>query len=325
MDSSEYRRQYAEELKRQTEGQLGYQEFLEKSNSLSQRLSALATRTSPLTEEELAASLDILRDQKEEPALRASALRAIGREIGNREESINVLLELLQDKTQPREVRVAALQALQMLAFISPLFMSKRPEFLAALRTIVDDPDGAIRQAALEILAMEKDEYGQRRLNEGLDDPSRALVTPEKAVQLLGQDVHADLYPRLREMIQNPPSPEAREEAVRLLAGDPESRELLVSLLKDKDEDLKIRTFSAVALQSLDPAEFTEQAREIVLDNTEQEPLRLTGLNGLTHFSDPAASLLGDSIFDERIRQLIETSPSSQLREAAEQYLIRRR
>src|SRR5215216_5108576 len=255
MDSSEYRRQYAEELKRQTEGQPGYQEFLEKSNSRSQRHSALAAGTSPLTEEELAASLDILRDQKEEPTLRASALRAIGWEIGNREESINVLLELLQDKTQPREVRVAALQALQMLAFISPLFMSKRPEFLAALRTIVDDPDGAIRQAALEILAMEKDEYGQRRLNEGLDDPSRALVSPEKAVQLLGQDVHADLYPRLREMIQNPPSPE--------------SRELLVGLLKDKDEDLKIRTFSAVALQSLDPAEFTEQAREIVLDNTE--------------------------------------------------------
>ena len=190
MDSSEYRRQYVEELKRQTEGQPGYQEFLERSNSLSQRLRALTTRTSPLTAEELAASLDILRDRNEEPVLRASALRAIGREIGNREESINVLLELLQDKTEPGEVRLAALQTLQMLAFISPLFMSKRPEFLAALRAIVDDPDGALRQAALEILAMEKDEYGQRRLSEGLDDPARALVSPEKAVQLLGQDVH---------------------------------------------------------------------------------------------------------------------------------------
>ena len=322
MDPSEYRKQVTEELQRQTENQPGYHEFLDKSNSLSQRQQALAAGTKSLTEAEFDNTINIIRDPDEEPQLRASALKAIGRDIGNRDESINLLLELLKDKTEPREVRIAALQILQMLAFISPLFMSKRPEFLAALRSIVEDPDTTIRQAAIEILALEKDEYVQRRLNEGLDDPSKALVSPEKAVQLLGQDVHAELYPRLREIIQNPPSPAAREEAVRLLAGDPESRELLVNLVRDKDEELKVRTLSAAALQSLDPVEFTEQAKQIVLDDTEDVDLRLTGLTGLTHFGDQP-SLIPDLEFMEGLERLRSESTSDQLKEAIDRYLNR--
>jgi uncharacterized protein (UPF0147 family) len=322
MDSSEHRKQYTEQLQRQTERQPGYHEFLNKSNSLSQRLEALASSAKSLTEDELANAIKIIHDQEEEPELRVSALRAIGRDIGNREESIDLLLELLKDKAQPREVRLAALQVLQMLAFVSPLFMSKRPEFLAALRSIVDDPDTKISQAAIEILALEKDEYVQRRLNEGLDDPSKALVSPEKAIQLLGQDVHAELYPRLREIVQNAPSPAAREEAVRVLAGDPESQELLVNLLRDKEEDLKIRTLSAVALQSLDPAEFTEQAKQIVIDDTEDESLRLTGLTGLTHFENQP-SLIPDREFIESLERLRDESTSDQLKEAADRYLNR--
>jgi FOG: HEAT repeat len=322
MDPSEYRKQVTEELQRQTESQPGYHEFLDKSNSLSQRQEALAAGTKSLTEAELDDTINIIRDQEEEPELRASAIRSVGRDIGNRDETINLLLELLKDKTEPREVRIAALQVLLMLAFISPLFMSKRPEFLAALRSVVEDPDTTVRQAAIEILALEKDEYVQRRLNEGLDDPSKALVSPEKAVQMLGQDVHAELYPRLREMIQNPPSPAAREEAVRLLAGDPNSKELLVNLVRDKDEDLKVRTLSAAALQSLDPVEFTDQAKQIVLDDTEDEDLRLTGLTGLTHFGDQP-SLIPDLEFMKGLERLRNESTSDQLKEAIDRYLNR--
>jgi hypothetical protein len=324
MDSSEYRKQYTEELKRQTEKQPGYHEFLNTSNSPSQRQEALAGSTKSLTKAELANTINIIRDQEEDPELRALALKAIGRDMGNRDESINLLLELLKGKTEPRAVRLAALQVLQMLAFISPLFMSKRPEFFAALRSIVDDPDTQVRQAAIEILALEKDEYVQRRLNEGLDDPSSALVNPAKAIQLLGQDVHAELYPRLREIVQNPPSPAAREEAVRLLAGDPDSKSLLVELLRNKEEVLKIRTLSAVALQSLDPAEFTEQAKQIVIDDTEDYRLRLTGLSGLTHSAD-RPSLIRDLEFDEGVERLRKKSTSKKLKNAAARYLKRSR
>ena len=322
IDPSEYRRQYAEELQRQAQSQPGEHEFLNRADSLSQQLEALAGSSQPLPEEELANAIQLIRDPAGEPALRASALRAIGPDMGNREESIDALLDLLKDQTQPREVRLGALKVLQMLAFISPLFLSKRPEFLAALRSIVEDADAAVRQAAIEVLALEKDEYVQRRLNEGLDDPSRALVPPEKAIQLLGQDVHAELYPRLREIIQNPPSPAAREEAVRLLAGDPESRELLVNLMRDKEEGLGIRSLSAAALQSVDPLEFTEQAKKIVLDDAEEEELRITGLTGLTHFED-RPSWAPDREFIEGLEQLRSESASEPLKEAVDRYLNR--
>ena len=322
IDPSEYRRQYAEELQRQTQSQPGDHEFLNRADSLSQQLEALAGSSQPLPEEDLANAIRLIRDPAGEPALRASALRAIGPDMGNREESIDALLDLLKDQTQPREVRLGALKVLQMLAFISPLFLSKRPAFLAALRSIVEDADAAVRQAVIEVLALEKDEYVQRRLNEGLDDPSRALVSPEKAIQLLGQDVHAELYPRLREMIQNPPSPAAREEAVRLLAGDPESRELLVNLMRDKEEGLGIRSLSAAALQSVDPLEFTEQAKKIVLDDAEEEELRITGLTGLTHFED-RPSWAPDREFIEGLERLRSESASEPLKEAVDRYLNR--
>jgi len=324
IDPSEYRRQYAEQLQRQAESQPGSQEFLNRSGSPSQQLEALAGKAQPLPEEELANAVQLVRNPEAEPALRAAALRAIGPDMRNREDAIDALLDLLREQTQPREVRLAALKVLLTLAFISPLFLSKRPEFLAALRSIVEDADAAVRQAAIEVLALEKDEYVQRRLNEGLDDPSQALVPPEKAIQLLGQDVHAELYPRLREIVRNPPNPAAREEAVRLLAGDPESRELLVDLMRDKGEGLNIRTLGAAALQSVDPVEFTEQAKQIVLDDAEHEDLRITGLTGLTHFED-RRSLLPDREFIESLERLRSESASEPLNEAVDRYLNRTR
>jgi HEAT repeat protein len=299
---------------------------LNKANTSDQRVEGLlAGSTRPLSEEEVASAIAVIRDPGEDAVLRASTFRVVCRELGYQEESIDLLLQLLKDPAQPREVRIAALQAMQMLAFVSPLFMTKRPDFLAALRSIVDDPDTVVRQAAIEVLSLEKDEYVQRRLNEGLDDPSKALVSPEKAIQLLGQDVHAELYPRLRAIVQNPPNAAAREEAVRLMAGDPESGPLLASLMTDKAEDVKIRTLSAVSLRVLDPDGFTEQAKQIVLDNTEQDALRLTGLNGLTHFEETPSLIGADPVFEQGLQELMASSPSSELREAAARYFERKR
>jgi hypothetical protein len=121
-------------------------------------------------------------------------------------------------------------------------------------------------------------------------------------------------------MVQNPPSAHTREEAIRLLAGDPESKNLLVELLRNKGEESKIRTLSAVALQSLDPTEFSAQAKQIVMDDSEEESLRLTGLNGLTYFGD-RQSLIPDREFSEALERLRNESASVQLRDAADRYL----
>jgi HEAT repeat protein len=324
MDASKYRKQYTEELGRAAAKKADYRDFLDKSKPASKRLKALKDRTGLRTEDELTDSVNLIRDQEEDPEIRASALRAIGRDIGNSHELMDMVLALLRDEAEPREVRISALQVLQMLGFTSPGFASWRPEYLAALRSIVDDKDTRVRQQAIQILALLKDEYVQRRLREGLEKPSKALVSPEKAIQLLGQDIHAGLYPLLKKIIKRPPNPAAKEEAVRLLAGDPASKELLIGLLNNKRQPIKIRTLSAVALQSLAPSEFTEQAKQIVTDDTEDYRLRLTSLSGLTHFADPT-SLKRDPEFNEHIQQLRDKSTSMQLRDAAARYLKHRK
>jgi hypothetical protein len=192
------------------------------------------------------------------------------------------------------------------------------------LRTVSDDSDASLREQALEILAQRKDEYGQRRLLEGLKDPSQALVPPGKAVQLLGYDIHAEHYPILRNMVQNPPSPEAKEEAIRLLAGDPESKELLKSRLKDKEEYRRVRNASAAALQSLAPEEFEEQAKQIVYDPEEYDELRATAINALTLFAD-RETLNQDADLTGRVEQLRDQASSAEVERTADRFLRKQR
>ncbi len=321
MDASEYRRQYAEQLERAAEDQRqGYRDFSDRSKPAEERREALHRAAALRGQDEVTEALDVILDRGEDPALRASALRAIGIEVGKRHDLIDMVIGLLRNSAEPSEVRLTALRVLQQSSFRAAIFNPKLPEYLDALRTIVDDPDVSLRQQALEILAQGKDEYAQRRLLEGLRDPSEALVPPEKAIQLLGYDIHAEHYPILREMVQSPPSPEAKQEAVRLLAGDPNSKDLLMERLQDKDEVRDVRIASAAALQSLAPAEFEEQAKQIVLDDDEYDDLRATAINALAHFADQEA-LSQDAELTRRVEQLREETPSEEVGRTADRFL----
>ena len=321
MDTPEYRRQYEEQIERAAEDQRqGYRDFSDRSRPAEERREALNRAAALRGQDEVNEAVDVILDRGEDPSLRASALRAIGIEVGKRHDLIDMVIGLLRDSAEPAEVRLAALRVLQQSSFRAATFNPKLPEYLDALRTIIDDSDASLRQQALEILAQEKDEYAQRRLLEGLKDPSVALVPPEKAVQLLGYDIHAEHYPILRDMVQNPPSPEAKQEAVRLLAADPTSKDLLMERLQDKDEVREVRIASAAALQSLAPAEFEEQAKQIVLDDDEYDDLRATAINALTHFANQEA-LSQDVELTRRVEQLREEAPSEDVERTADRFL----
>ena len=321
MDTPEYRRQYEEQIERAAEDQRqGYRVFSDRSRPAEERREALHRAAALRGQDEVNEAVDVILDRGEDPSLRASALRAIGIEVGKRHDLIDMVIGLLRDSAEPAEVRLAALRVLQQSSFRAATFNPKLPEYLDALRTIIDDSDASLRQQALEILAQEKDEYAQRRLLEGLKDPSVALVPPEKAVQLLGYDIHAEHYPILRDMVQNPPSPEAKQEAVRLLAADPTSKDLLMERLQDKDEVREVRIASAAALQSLAPAEFEEQAKQIVLDDDEYDDLRATAINALTHFANQEA-LSQDVELTRRVEQLREEAPSEDVERTADRFL----
>jgi hypothetical protein len=237
------------------------------------------------------------------------------------DDTLQKSLNVLRDPKQPIKVRLAALQSLQAATFSVIEFEPHREEYFAALRELVDDPDPELRQRVLGILAREKDGYVQKRLLDGLQDASKALVPPEKALQLLSYDVHAEAYPVAREILNAPPNPEAKREALRLLSADASSAPVFEKLLRDKDEDRDIRQISAAALQAVKPKRFQEQAREMLLDNKEYDDIQATALTALEQFGDQKAVTKDEKLM-ARVDELGKAK-SAKVKKSAKRFMSR--
>jgi hypothetical protein len=97
------------------------------------------------------------------------------------------------------------------------------------------DADEEVRTTALDMLAKQKDSAAQEVLVQGLRDSSAALVPPGKAIQMLGYDVHSAPFPVLREYAAHKAARgEVRQEALRILAADPDSQGLLESIFENR-------------------------------------------------------------------------------------------
>jgi hypothetical protein len=222
---------------------------------------------------------------------------------------LHPVLDVFRDRSQPAEARLEALQTIQAASFAVPEFDSIRPDYIAALRQAAEDPDPELRQRALGILAREHDGFAQEVLLEGLREPARALVAPDKALQLLSYDVHAGAYPIAREIVKKSPDASARREALRLLAGDPKSAAILEDVLADKGERADIRRMSASALHALNPDRLQRWAHRAVLDTDEDSDIVATGLTALTQFGD-AEAITGNKQLRKRVDQLQAKAPA---------------
>lgn len=250
---------------------------------------------------------------------RVAALADTPRAVCERDEDLQAMLDVLRDQHEPSEVRLATLQALQAASFSVVAFEACRGDYIATLREVAQDPDPELRQRVLGLLAREKDGFAQKKLLEGLQDPAKALVPPEKALQLLSYDVHADAYSVAREIVRKPPSDAAKREALRLLAADASAAPVFEKILRDKGESTEIRQISAAALHALKPDRLQTYAREILLDTTEPEEIQATSLTALTQFGDDAA-MSKDAPLLRRVDQL-SSKASTKMKESARRFL----
>lgn len=225
------------------------------------------------------------------------------------DDNLQSMLRVLRDKDEPITVRLAALQSLQAASFSVIAFESCRSDYIATLREVAEDTDSELRQRALGILAREKDGFAQKKLLEGLEDPLKALVPPEKALQLLSYDVHAAAYSVAREIVKDPPSDIAKREALRLLAADSTAAPLFERTLQDKSESAEIRQISASALHALRPERLQARAREIVMDQSEPDEIRATSLTALTEFGDDSSIAADQPLLDSVHRLGAHASP----------------
>ncbi len=251
---------------------------------------------------------------------RVAAMAAAPLATSDNEDNLQAVLGVLRNPQEPTPVRLAALQTIQAASFGSPAFEAVRGDYIAALREVAQDPDEELRQRALGLLAREKDGFAQKKLLEGLRKPEKALVSPEKALQLLSYDVHAEAYPVAREIVSKPPNPAARREALRLLAADASAAPLFEKLLHDKEELAEIRQISAAALQAIKPEKLQEFARAIVLDPSEFDEIRATSLTALTQFGDDKVA--DDEVLLQRVTSL-SGEATTKVKQTARQFLSR--
>jgi hypothetical protein len=219
-------------------------------------------------------------------------------------DDVRQLLAALGNPAAPTSVRVAALQRLKAMAFLGAKFAPYHTEFLTALRKIVrPGSDPQLREAALEVLAAEKDPETQEMLRRGLQDPRSALVPPAKALQLLSYDDHANVSDLALNIFHQTDDLGVKEAALRVLGTDAKSQDLLAQLLQDKGQPASLRALSATGLHYLNPQRFANIARTIVMDDNESENIRATSLGALASVPNNHA-LRNDSGFLDRVEQL---------------------
>lgn len=284
-----------------------------------QRSKRVAKRARPMKMSTLAAVATATSTRKP-VSERVAAMANVTQGICEDDKNLQALLNVLRDTNQPIAVRLAALQALQAASFAVVRFESCRGDYLATLRAVATDADPELRQRVLGLLAREKDGFAQQRLLEGLQDPEKALVPPEKALQLLSYDVHAEAYPVARMIVSKPPSEEAKREALRLLAADASSRPLFERLLRDKDETKEVRQLSASVLQTIAPKALQTLARKILLDPKDYDDIQATSLTALTQFG--AGEVGQDEKLMKRVASL-KTVASSKLKQSARRFLTK--
>jgi hypothetical protein len=252
-------------------------------------------------------------------AARAKEIALAPLDRDNLEEQAAELLSTLRNTDESLTVRTAALDALAALDFLGPRFAPVRAGYKQALREVATDEKPELRERALELLALDKDQYAHDVLVKGLKRPQDALISEAKAIQLLGYDDHAETIPLVRRVYKRATGP-AREEALRVLATDPKSAPLFARVLKDKSETRSARQLSASGLQSLNPEAFDRAARQIVADEDDYDDIRATAVAALAHGRE-AREKPTDQKLVQTVQKAGETTRSRALKSATRRFL----
>jgi len=207
--------------------------------------------------------------------------------------SIRELIAMLRDPDQAPSKRWMAMQALKSAAFDPVAFAPHRSSYMGALRALRTDADMKLRKEAIGVLACERDPDTQQLLVQGLDSPDDALLAPQHALQMLCSDPHSGAQAAARRIADNPPSLQARREALRVLASDPASVPMFEKILRDRDEKPPIRQLAASALQHLEPKRLHQCARELAMDKNESDQIKTLGMTVL-------ATYAGDDVLEDK-------------------------
>lgn len=227
--------------------------------------------------EELDRLTSIVTDKEESVAFRSRVLKLITISLGYKEDFVKLLLNVVNDLSEPIELRKTAMFQIRILCFEGPAFKQFRPMVIEGLRKLISDQDKQIALDAIDLLAYQKDEWLQRELKAGLENADKAIVSAESAVYYLSLDPHNffDLFKKVAEESQDE---KAKIMAIRALSADTSSADFLLSLFANKAQSSEVREASAHALEAQNPDLFLAKSVETFKDEEEQDHHLLTVL-----------------------------------------------
>lgn len=213
----------------------------------------------------------------------------------NMEAMVPQYLKTIEDKNEAVSVRISALNALKAAEFLGPQFDKYRENFHQSLRNVSEDRSPKIREGAIEVLAISNDSYIQEKLISGLKKVDEALVSTEKAIQYLSYDEHSQAVSLVRDIFDDL-GDRAKEQAVQMLAADPNSEELLASIMVDKAAKSTLRCLSAVGLKNLNPSSFKNSAKQIISNDTEFDEIKAVCISALANSASDIKDIVDDSL-----------------------------
>jgi hypothetical protein len=295
--------------------------FLDAQKSIKQRINAFEKCGTFKTEETIKKALAILENDKEDTEIKALAILGLICYASESEEFIDKLINLLMNNQTAPSIKEAALSVLQASTFSSTLLISKKPAYENALLSLVETSNPKpLQMRAAEYLALEKNEHIQRKLIDGLENPQNEMMKPEVAIQLLSYDLHSDFYPTLKKIATKPPNLRAKKEALRNLASDPSSVNLLMETLNNKDEDKEIRHVCAVGLQSLQPELLQNSLKKILVDKKDNPELQVALLNTLNYIPNTEVTD-NDRLFQQKLENFTKESSSTKWKKTYKSYI----
>lgn len=266
-------------------------------------------------------AMSLFNDKQEQPVVRMLALQKVVNAIGDNKTYVENILVVLNDETASAELRKSVFTALQTLDFSSNAMIAKRSDFKVVLRKLLDDDNPELKAMSAEKLALQKDEYVQRRLLKGLQEKDESLVPAAKAIQLLAYDAHANYYPVVRNILANEATDSTTKvEAIHALAFDQESKPLLQNLMQDKTQLKQIRVSSATAMELGHVNDFIAAAKRIVLDEDDYDDIRIACLSSLAHQQSRDA-VFNDDQFVQKISLAKNLTGIKNLKKMSELYL----
>ncbi|HVG45412.1 MAG TPA: HEAT repeat domain-containing protein [Longimicrobium sp.] len=299
--------------------------FMDRSNSEAERLRAAEAAEGLNGVDQVTWAINLLRNPAELPRIRAAALLKAQNAVAVDANLQREIAELLGNRAEAPALREASMATVENLSFATPPSALAGGAMDDTLRSLLDDPDAALRLRAVTVLVNHHDEAARSRLVQGLQSPAEAAVAPADAVRLLGRDLQPDALPALRQVMASPPDQPTRIEAIRALGADLESRAAIAAILADRQEPEAVRLQAMASLNAnAAPQEFAAYTRPIVTDEAAGDALRLYAILAEKDRRGDVAELPEDE-FDQAVRALATSSTSQAVRDAAAEYLRSRR